>query len=345
MLSTDSFELDIPFHFRTEDNAIAIQLQELELSRLDTELPDCKITFAMSGEEYRRCEEREYLYLDPATSQSPFLEELDFEKPLELEAILRRDLVSVLLEGAGDVEEFERSPARAVAIFLQQLTAEDSTTLFLSESSWGVTAIKQEMALPEELDDGESSVKMGITTALGKQLEQTAEDFDRQEQEQKTLALSEEGGIYGMMEAFFQEEELDYQPVPDEGAILLSIPGDWGEWMCYCEAFEEEEYCRIYSVFPEQTPPQQRAKMAEFVTRANCRLTIGNFEMRYESGEVRFRTGIDVEGDRLSLPLMRQLFAGNVVTMERHFRAIGLVLNGMATPEQALSLCYEEAKE
>lgn len=342
MLANDSIEVNIPFQFRTEEDPITVQLQELELSRLDTELPDCRITFTISGEEYRRCEEQEYLNLTATTSQSPFLEELDFEKPIELEAILQRDLVSVLLEG---VEDFDRSPARAVMLFLQQLIEENSTTLFLSESRWGVTAIKQEMALPEELDDGESSVKMGITTALGKQLEQAVANFDLQQQEQDTRALNEEGGIYGVMEAFFQEEELDYQPVPDEDVMLLSIPGNEGEWMCVCEAFEDEEYCRIYSVFPEKVPPEQRDRMAEFITRANTRLIVGNFEMHYESGEVRFRTAIDVEGDRFSIPLMRQLFAGNIITMERYFRGIYVTIKNIASPEEAFLLCYDDNEE
>ncbi|MBP0021861.1 MAG: YbjN domain-containing protein [Cyanobacteria bacterium SBLK] len=340
MFANDSFEVNIPFQFQTETNSIQVQLQELEISRLDTELPDCKITFAISSEEYRRCEEREYLYLDPKTSQTSFPEEFDLEKPFDLEAILRRDLVSALLAGVEDFEEYDRSPARSIVRFLQYLMTENSTSPFLSEASWGITAIRQAIPLPDAPD--ESGVKMGITTTLGQHLEQTAKDTNIQQQEQKTLALGEEGGIYAVMEAFFQEEELDYQPIPNEGAIVLSIPGEEGEWMCYCEAFEEEEYCRIYSVFPEQTPPERRNEMAEFITRVNPRLTIGNFEMRYESGEVRFRTAIDVEGDRFSIPLMRQLFAGNVITMERHFRAIGLVLNNLVSPKKALLLCYEE---
>ncbi len=79
--------------------------------------------------------------------------------------------------------------------------------------------------------------------------------------------------------------------------------------------------------------------MAEFLTKANARLGIGNLEMRYESGEVRFRTAIDVEGDRFSPALMKQLFVDNIVAMEQHFPGIRLVLHGKATAEDALLLC------
>lgn len=52
-------------------------------------------------------------------------------------------------------------------------------------------------------------------------------------------------------------------------------------------------------------PEDRRLALAEFLTRANYGLFIGNFEMDWQDGEVRYKTSIDVAGDRLSTALVQ----------------------------------------
>ena len=46
-------------------------------------------------------------------------------------------------------------------------------------------------------------------------------------------------------------------------------------------------------------PEEMRVPMAEFLTRANYGLRIGNFEMDFEDGEVRYKSSVDFEGIEL----------------------------------------------
>lgn len=48
--------------------------------------------------------------------------------------------------------------------------------------------------------------------------------------------------------------------------------------------------------------PQDMARMAEFLTRANYGLTYGCFEMDYCDGEIRFRMAVDCDGDTIPAP-------------------------------------------
>jgi len=44
----------------------------------------------------------------------------------------------------------------------------------------------------------------------------------------------------------------------------------------------------------------------KFLTRANYGMMIGNFEMDFTDGEIRYKTSIDVEGDKLSSALIKR---------------------------------------
>lgn len=67
----------------------------------------------------------------------------------------------------------------------------------------------------------------------------------------------------------------------------------------YFIAVREDHY-RVLCVSPlnvDADSPQELARMAEFLTRANYGLTHGCFEMDYHDGEIRFRMTVDCDGD------------------------------------------------
>ena len=76
--------------------------------------------------------------------------------------------------------------------------------------------------------------------------------------------------------------------------------------------------------------------MAEFLTRANYGLIIGNFEMDLTDGEVRYKTGIDVEGDRLSAALVKNLVYANVLTMDQYLPGIMRLIYADVSPAEAI---------
>ncbi len=127
---------------------------------------------------------------------------------------------------------------------------------------------------------------------------------------------------------FFEDAEWEYQQDAELPLLALNAVGDNGSWYCY--VFVQEELGRIafFSRCRQPTPETARAAMAEFLTRANFGMAIGNFEMDYGDGEVRFKTSIDVSQDRLSAGLLAPLVWINVATMDRYLPGILDVLAG-----------------
>jgi hypothetical protein len=78
--------------------------------------------------------------------------------------------------------------------------------------------------------------------------------------------------------------------------------------------------------------------VADFLTRANYGLIVGNFEMDLNDGEVRYKTSIDVEGDELTPALLRNLAYTNVKTMDRYLPGLMSVMYGALTSEQAIHM-------
>jgi hypothetical protein len=144
------------------------------------------------------------------------------------------------------------------------------------------------------------------------------------------------GVIYDIMLKFFQEDDWKFEPLEGQPVLRLGVSGANGRWMCYAQAREEQEQFVFYSVCPSYVPEHKRLAMAEFLTRANYGLVIGNFEMDFRDGEIRYKTSLDVEGGLLTPGMIKQAVYVNVHMMDRFLPAIMGVMYGGLTPEDAI---------
>ncbi len=78
-------------------------------------------------------------------------------------------------------------------------------------------------------------------------------------------------------------------------------------------------------------------QLGEFIAKANYGMMIGNFELDFTDGEIRYKTSIDVEGDRLSFALLKRLVYANVTMMDQYLPGIKLVLERGMSPEEAIA--------
>jgi hypothetical protein len=74
----------------------------------------------------------------------------------------------------------------------------------------------------------------------------------------------------------------------------------------------------------------------KFLIRANYGMMIGNFEMDFTDGEIRYKTSIDVEGDKLSSALIKRLVYANVMMMDEYLPGIVSVTEGDMEPKDAI---------
>jgi hypothetical protein len=81
------------------------------------------------------------------------------------------------------------------------------------------------------------------------------------------------------------------------------------------------------------------------LTRANFGLNIGNFEMDFSDGEIRYKTSIDVTHDRLTHGLIDPLVEASLVAMDDYLPGIKSVIAGEATPHEAIEKVYEDTED
>ena len=66
--------------------------------------------------------------------------------------------------------------------------------------------------------------------------------------------------------------------------------------------------------------------MAEFISRANFGLMIGNFELNFDDGEVRYKTSLDVEDTAINFNLIKNLVYANITLMDHYYGGIMKVI-------------------
>jgi hypothetical protein len=150
-------------------------------------------------------------------------------------------------------------------------------------------------------------------------------------------ATGASGPIRSALESFFETSGWPVDAVERPRPALQSeFEGEDDTWMCYAIALEEAEQALFYSVYPEAIPRDRLGAVAEFITRVNFDLPIGNFELGFDTGELRMKTSIDVADDRISVPLVRNLVTANVVVMNRYVGALRRVAFDHERPEDVL---------
>ncbi|HEY5955912.1 MAG TPA: YbjN domain-containing protein [Polyangiaceae bacterium] len=143
--------------------------------------------------------------------------------------------------------------------------------------------------------------------------------------------------LLGILERFFEDDGWAITKQPEHEIIWVGFEGNNGQWKCCAQAREEEQQVVFYSICPRRVEASMRAAMAEFITRANYGIVIGNFELDYSDGEVRFKTSIDVEDARLTPPLIHHVVYANLLMTDRYLPGVTAIIEGQS-PQLALEL-------
>lgn len=221
----------------------------------------------------------------------------DENQPIELQVMLKHSLMKAALHKGSEVENV-----------LQSLVEDSEASRPLRQcESWLITEVKQQMSLPDELNNG--TLKIGYRTQWAEPAASSA------------ASSIVKSTLNEVVEDYFKRMELPFEWV-DETIARLTFSGEQGDWIVLVRTDEEKQICIVFSIYPETVPEEQRTEMAKFLFEENYDLVIGNFEMDANDGELRYRTSIDVENDRLTMELFNQLFTTNVVIMDHYFHVI-----------------------
>ncbi len=133
--------------------------------------------------------------------------------------------------------------------------------------------------------------------------------------------------------------EIGWDPQPEQGATGFFI--DFGPpHIPISDAFAaiapDSEQFVIYINFGPSVPPERLDEIARFLIRANWGLMIGNFEMDYSDGHVRFKSSVNFRGTDLSEALIRNAILSAMNAVEHYADGLMEVLSGRKDATEAL---------
>jgi hypothetical protein len=133
-----------------------------------------------------------------------------------------------------------------------------------------------------------------------------------------------------------EEQGWSLLPVPGQSAVGGAVKGQNGTWSWFASGLEDEGRLVFYSVYPTNVPPDRRPAVAELLTRVNYASALGNFEMDFDDGEVRYRTSIEVPDAVATSALLAPIAYANIAAADRFLPAFQQVLEAACSPEEAL---------
>lgn len=144
---------------------------------------------------------------------------------------------------------------------------------------------------------------------------------------------------------YLRNDDWHFDHHPENNFLTMGFKGQHGTFRVVVRTREEEEQVAVYSLHGTAIPEEHRAEVAEFSTRANYNMILGNFEMDFRDGEFRYKTSIDVEGGELTETMFRNLLTSNVLMIDRYTPGLMRVLYSGISAEEAVQEIEETPSE
>lgn len=141
---------------------------------------------------------------------------------------------------------------------------------------------------------------------------------------------------FEMVWRFLEEDDWHPSRLGEKYIYHVQFSGRNGQQNCYAIVRTDLEQFLFYAVAPVKAPHEVRGAISEFITRANYGLRIGNFELDYADGEIRYKSSLDFEGVELQPQMIRTAIYPAVQTMDRYMTGLMRVMYGGRTPVEAI---------
>ena len=141
---------------------------------------------------------------------------------------------------------------------------------------------------------------------------------------------------HALLGEFLGEDGWYPQAIEGKHTYRTFYKGKHGDLRCYAQVRVDLQQFIFYAVAPIKAPEESRTAVAEFLTRANYGMRIGNFELDYSDGEVRYKSSLDFEDEELTPNLIRNSIYPAVQTLDSYLPGLMRVAFGGQTPFEAI---------
>lgn len=371
---THQLNTELTLHDSSQ-SPLTVRAIALSLTKQNNELIACRLTFQVNPQLYQRIDTAALFNLKPDArnplSSGKFLSEPD----ITIEVSLKPDLLPLLAEHTIKIDETakyilnlsQEQPDNQIlfteswlglSVKQQQESGEIGyRTLWSYISPENLVQISTngegiaegivnffkdwtEANLSVKTQKASAKMLQGIEKFLTELADINPDDIT-QKIEANFVPSPTNGNIFEAIINFFQADNWPFVQLPGQPALQIPFQGENGKWSCYARTRSEQNQFVFYSICPVNVPENKRLAVAEFITRANSGMIIGNFELDFTDGEISYKTSIDVEGDRLSFALIQRVVYANVTMMDEYLPGIMSVIYGNVSPEEAIAKIEE----
>ncbi len=322
----------------------------ISLAHQNNQLIECCVTCQIPLDVYQTIEKYSLFNLKPELRSHKITFSPDTE--IALKVTLSPDLWEEIAEHAATPE--------AALQYLQQLSSTQPNHPLLNFDNWFALSAHQDNLSyttlwatlnPSKLATGTLSeaeftqalsqfltelTTTELTKATDRFLNDLFSDFTNTFKPDRNIVGSTP--ITNIMVAFFTQDDWPFTKIQGQPILQMMCQGENGQWLCYARANEAPAQFAFYSICPAAAPADRRLAIAEFITRANSGMVIGNFELNFDNGEILYKTSIDVEGDRLTPSLIKQMVYTNISLMDKYLPGIQAVINGEIPTDAILTV-------
>jgi hypothetical protein len=120
--------------------------------------------------------------------------------------------------------------------------------------------------------------------------------------------------------------------------LLTAYGGRHGLYFCVLQVRQDHPLIAFYTYVQCRVPEEKRRAVAEFLTRANYGLWLGNFEMDFHDGEIRYKTSLHLGDGELTTEMLAALLHSNGGTIDRYLPGMMSVLWNDVSAEDGIGL-------
>lgn len=118
----------------------------------------------------------------------------------------------------------------------------------------------------------------------------------------------------------------------DDHIIVTHVTGKNGTYRLLMDMREEknpdDKIFLMYVTAPVKAPTEKRLIVAEYLTRANWIAVVGNFEMDFSDGEIRYKGVIEYADSSVTPLMLEQLIHKCAGTMDQYFPGLMRIIYG-----------------
>lgn len=138
------------------------------------------------------------------------------------------------------------------------------------------------------------------------------------------------------IQKFLDSKKWKYKRIEDKNVIHFGINASNGNIDCVAEVREEHKQFIFLSYCTIKAIDEKLNSINEYLSRVNYNLVIGDFEINFEDGKIRFKSSMFYDD---LFPISEKLVEQNIITnlymVDRYLPGIMSVMYSGISPEQA----------